>query len=85
MTFFLEKIDFLSLNTILFLREIMFSLKRLKKIKSSPSINEIFYPRTNVLNEIFNTCKTHGDKRGLGHINKVETPTNRETIFLKGK
>lgn len=38
-----------------------------------------------MLNEIFDTCKTHGDKRGLGHINKVETPTSRETIFVKGK
>ena len=48
-------------------------------------MNEIFYPRTKVLNEILDKCKTHGDKRGLGYINKDETPSTRETIFVKGK
>ena len=26
-------------------------------------MNEIFYPRTKVLNEILDKCKTHGDKK----------------------
>ena len=38
-----------------------------------------------MFNEILDKCKTHGDKRGLGYINKVESPTSGETIFVKGK
>ena len=57
----------------------------MKNNKSSSFMNEIFYPRTKVLNEILDKCKTHGDKRGLGYINKDETPSTRETIFVKGK
>ena len=48
-------------------------------------MNEIFHLRTKVLNEILDICKTHGDKRGLGYINKDETPSNGETMFVKGK
>ena len=29
--------------------------------------------------------KTHGYKRGLGYINKDETPFSGETMFFKGK
>ena len=38
-----------------------------------------------MLNEILDKCKTHGDKRGLGYINKDETPFSGETMFFKGK
>ena len=38
-------------------------------------MNEIFHPGTKVLNEILDKCKTHGDKRGMGYINKDETPS----------
>ena len=54
-------------------------------MKSSSLVNKIFHPRTKVLNEIFDKCKTHGDKRGLGYVNKVETVTSGEIIFVKGK
>ena len=33
-------------------------------------MNENFQPRTKVLNEILDKCKTYGDKRGLGYIKK---------------
>ena len=48
-------------------------------------MNEIFHLGTKVLNEILNKCKTHGDKWGLGCINKDETPSSGETMFFKGK
>ena len=38
-----------------------------------------------MLNEFFDKCKTHGDKRGLGYINKNETPFSGATVFVKGK
>ena len=38
-----------------------------------------------MLNEILDKCKTHGDKRGLGYINKDETPYGGETMFVRGK
>ena len=47
----------------------------MKSNKSSSSMNEIFHPGTKVLNEILDKCKTHGDKRGMGYINKDETPS----------
>ena len=34
---------------------------------------------------MLNKCNTHGDKRGLGCINKDETPSNGEIVFVKGK
>ena len=43
------------------------------------------YPGTKVLNEIFDKCKTHGDKRGLGYVNKVETLNSGQIFFVKGK
>ena len=48
-------------------------------------MNEKFHLGTKVLNEILDKYKTHGDKRGLGYINKDETPTNREIMLVKGK
>ena len=53
----------------------------MKNNKSSSFVNEIFHPRTKVLNEILDKFKTHGDKRGLGYINKDET----KIVFVKGK
>ena len=46
-------------------------------------MNENFHPGTEVLNEILDKCKTHGDKRGMRYINKYETPSSRETVFVK--
>ena len=48
-------------------------------------MNEIFHLGTKMLNEILDKCKTNGDKRGLGFINKNETPTSGESVFAKGK
>ena len=48
-------------------------------------MSEIFHPGTKVLNEILDKCKTHGDKRGLGYINKDETLSSGETAFVKCK
>ena len=48
-------------------------------------MNEIFHPRTKVLNEVLDKCKTHGDKQGLRYINKNETTCSGETMFVKGK
>ena len=48
-------------------------------------MNENFHPGTKVLNEVLDKCKTHGDKRGLGYINKDETPFSEETMFVKSK
>ena len=48
-------------------------------------MSENFHLGTKMLNEILDKCKTHGDKRGLGYINKDETPTNREIMLVKGK
>ena len=54
-------------------------------MKSPSFVNEIFRPRTKVLNIIFDKCKTYGGKRGLGYVNKVETLISGEIIFVKGK
>ena len=48
-------------------------------------MNENFHPGTKVLDEILHKCKTNGNKRGLGYINKDETPCSGETMFVKGK
>ena len=57
----------------------------MKSSKHSSSMNEIFHLGTKVHNEILDKCKTHADKRGLGCINKNETPSSGETMFVKGK
>ena len=48
-------------------------------------MSEIFHPGTKVLNEIHDKCKTHGDKRGLWYINKNETLSSGEIVFVKCK
>ena len=60
-------------------------IQEIKNNKSFSSMNEKFHLGTKVLNEILDKYKTHGDKRGLGYINKDETPTNREIMLVKGK
>ena len=59
--------------------------QEMKSNKPSSSMNEIFHPGTKMLNEILDKCKNHGDKKGLGYINKDETPSSGETMFMKGK
>ena len=49
------------------------------------SMNKFFYFETKMLNEILDKCKTYGDKRALGHINKDETPFSGDIVFFKGK
>ena len=46
-------------------------------------MNENFHPRTKVINEMLDKCKIHGNKRGLGYINKDETPCSGEIVFFK--
>ena len=58
--------------------------QEIAKIKSSSSINEIFHLGIEVLDEILEKYKSHGDKRGLGYINWTETPS-RDIVFVKGK
>ena len=48
-------------------------------------MNKIFHPETKILNDILDKSKSHGDKRGLGYINKTETSTSGKTVFVKGK
>ncbi|KAL6328687.1 hypothetical protein AAG906_003372 [Vitis piasezkii] len=40
--------------------------QEIKNNKLFSYVNEFFHPRTKVLNEILDKCKTHGDKRGWG-------------------
>ena len=55
--------------------------QEIKNNKPSSYVNEKFHPRTKVFNEILDKCKTHGYKKGLGYINKDETPPNGETML----
>ena len=80
-----KKKDFLSLNIILFLGEIILLLKRWKVIGPLHLWMRSFTLEQKCLMKILDKCKTHGDKRGLGHINKDETLSNREIIFVKRK
>ena len=48
-------------------------------------MNENFHPLTKVFNEILEKCKTHVDKWGLRCINKDETPSSGEIMFVKDK
>ena len=59
--------------------------QEIKSNKPSSFVNKVFHPRTWVLNEILDKCKTYCDKWGLGYVNKDETPSSGETIFVKGK
>ena len=45
----------------------------MKSNKPSSFVNEIFRRKTEMPNEILEKHKTHGNKRGLGYINKDET------------
>ena len=69
----LEKIRFLEFEHHSFLEKNNAHTQEIKNNKPSSSVNENFHPRTKVLNEILDKCKTHGDKRSLGYINKDET------------
>ena len=40
--------------------------QELKNNKPSSSVNEIFHPKTEMLNEIIDKCKTHGYKKRFG-------------------
>ena len=44
--------------------------------KSSFSSNGVFHTEIEVLNDIFDKCKSHGDKRDLCYINKIRTLTS---------
>ena len=81
----LEKIRFLEFEHHSLLEKNNALTQKIKNNKPSSFVNENFHPRTKVLNEILDKCKMHGDKRGLRHINKDETPSNGEIVFFKGK
>ena len=57
----------------------------MKNSKPFSFVNEIFHLRTKMLNEMLDKCKTHGDKWGLEYINKDETLSSGEIVFVKGK
>ena len=59
--------------------------QKMKSNKPSSFVNEIFRRKTEMLNEILQKHKTHGNKRGLGYINKDETPSSGEIMFFKFK
>ena len=80
----LRKFNFLSLNIIIFLREIVFSLKRLKFFNPLLQLMRFFFLELKCLMKYL-TNATHGDKRELGYINKIETPTSGDTMFVKCK
>lgn len=85
---YLEKFNFQRMNMVLYLREIMFYFEKLnKKEKLFPLKLRSFTQGlgTKILNKIIKKCKSLGDKRGLGHANKNETPIIGETMFIKGK
>ena len=84
-TNFLEKIRLLEFEHHSLLEKNNVLTQEIKNNKPSSSINEKFHLGTKVLNEILDKYKTHGDKRGLGYINKDKTPYSGETRFFKGK
>ena len=81
----LRKFIFLRLSINFSLREMISYNSRDWMSNSSFSSNKVFYPGTKVLNDILNKCKSHGDKKDLGYINKTETPTSGDIVFVKGK
>ena len=83
--FFKEKICFLEFehNSLLDRNNVL--TQEIENVKTFLSKNENFPSETSMLNEILDNCKSHGDKRGLGYINKSETPTSGKTLFVKGK
>ena len=82
---YLKKIRFLKSKHHSLLEKNNVLTQEIKNNQSSSFINQNFHPRTKVFNEILDKCKTHIDKRGLGYINKEETPFSGETMFFKGK
>lgn len=36
-----------------------------------------------MLDEILEKYKSHGDKRGMGYVNRTETPSSGDIIFIK--
>ena len=81
----LEKIRFLEFEYHSFLEKNNALTQEIKNNKPFSFMNENFHPGTNVLNEILDKYKTHVDKWGLSYINKDETPSSGETMFVKGK
>lgn len=86
MTNFLENFDFLSLNTILFLREIMFSLKRLKKLNLLLLLMRFFILEPMCLMKYLIHAKPMVIREVWGILIKLKLLlASRETIFVKGK
>ena len=75
-TNFLEKIRLLEFEHHSLLEKNNALNQEIKNNKPSSSMNENSHLGTKVLNEILDKCKTHGDKRGLGYINKDKTPSS---------
>ena len=84
-TNFLENIQFLEFEHSALLDRNNVLTQEIENVKSFSSVNEIFHLGTKVLNEILDRSKSNCDKRGLGYINKNETPSSGETFFVKGK
>ncbi|KAL6315634.1 hypothetical protein AAG906_003738 [Vitis piasezkii] len=78
-TNFLEKIRLLEFEHHSLLEKNNALNQEIKNNKPSSSMNENFHLGTKVLNEILDKCKTHGDKRGLGYINKDKTPSTKSS------
>ena len=74
----LEKVRFLEFEHRSLLEKNNPLTQEINNNKSFSSVNKFFYYGTKMFNEILDKCKTHGDKRGLGHINKDETPSSRD-------
>lgn len=47
--------------------------------------NEVFHPRTKILNEIISKGKFIGDKRDLGYLDESTTSSNGKTNFVNTK
>lgn len=61
------------MNIIHSLRRVALT-QEIKSNKPFSFVNDVIHHETKVLNEILEKCKTHGDKRGLGYINKMKLP-----------
>ena len=80
----LEKVRFLESEHHSLLEKNNPLTQEIKNNKPFFSMNKTFYPKTKMLNAILDKC-THGDKRDLGHINKDETPSSGDIVFVKDK
>ena len=81
----LEKIRFLKSKHHSLLEKNNVPTQQIKNNKPSSFMNENFHLGTKVLNEILDKGKTYGKQRRLGYISKEETPSSRETMFVKDK